>query len=171
MNQQSRQANGNERFRAATERTSLAGANRLEVLLFSLGLDRRTGRDEVFGINVFKVREVMRAPDITHAPDMPPGVQAARVNLAPLASVLAPIELASGEITTLDCLVPIIQATVAMADGLGLGVIAEGVETPVQLQYLRRLGCAHAQGYLLARPMNASAVRQLLGRTAHAVAG
>lgn len=75
MNQQSRQANGNERFRAATERTSLAGANRLEVLLFSLGLDRRTGRDEVFGINVFKVREVMRAPDITHAPDMPPGVE------------------------------------------------------------------------------------------------
>lgn len=57
------------------ERTKLAGTNKLEVLLFSLGVDERTGRDEVFGINVFKVREVMKVPDITHAPDMPPGVE------------------------------------------------------------------------------------------------
>lgn len=57
------------------ERTKLAGTNKLEVLLFSLGHDARTGRDEVFGINVFKVREVMKVPDITHAPDMPPGVE------------------------------------------------------------------------------------------------
>lgn len=57
------------------ERTKLAGTNKLEVLLFSLGQDARTGRDEVFGINVFKVREVMKVPDITHAPDMPPGVE------------------------------------------------------------------------------------------------
>ena len=57
------------------ERTKLAGTNKLEVLLFSLGIDERTGRDEVFGINVFKVREVMKVPGITHAPDMPPGVE------------------------------------------------------------------------------------------------
>ncbi len=57
------------------ERTKLAGTNKLEVLLFSLGVDERSGRDEVFGINVFKVREVMQVPDITHAPDMPPGVE------------------------------------------------------------------------------------------------
>lgn len=57
------------------ERTKLAGANRLEVLLFGLGLDRKSGREEVFGINVFKVREVMRAPAITRAPDMPPAVE------------------------------------------------------------------------------------------------
>lgn len=56
-------------------RTQLAGANRLEVLLFSLGLDRKTNRDEVFGINVFKVREVMHIPPITHAPDMPVAVK------------------------------------------------------------------------------------------------
>lgn len=41
-------------------RTKLAGTNKLEILLFSLGLDARTGRRETFGINVFKVREVMR---------------------------------------------------------------------------------------------------------------
>ncbi len=57
------------------ERTRLAGANRLEILLFSLGKDRQTGREEVFGINVFKIREVMHVPEITQAPDMPTGVK------------------------------------------------------------------------------------------------
>ncbi|MDJ0740253.1 MAG: chemotaxis protein [Gammaproteobacteria bacterium] len=57
------------------ERTRLAGANRLEVLLFSLGEDSETSRNEVFGINVFKVREVMHVPEITHAPDMPEAVE------------------------------------------------------------------------------------------------
>ena len=56
-------------------RTQLAGNNRLEVLLFSLGKNRVSGRDEVFGINVFKVREVMHIPEITHAPDMPDAVE------------------------------------------------------------------------------------------------
>lgn len=62
-------------IQSVDERTSLAGANKLEVLLFSLGKDLHTKRDEVFGINVFKVREVMKVPEITHAPDMPPGVE------------------------------------------------------------------------------------------------
>src|SRR5690606_11089185 len=52
-------------------RTRLAGTNKLEILLFSLGTDDRTGRRETFGINVFKVREVMRTPPITSAPEMP----------------------------------------------------------------------------------------------------
>lgn len=56
-------------------RTMLAGTNKLEILLFRLGTDQRTGRCESFGINVFKVREVMRAPEITHAPDMPASVE------------------------------------------------------------------------------------------------
>jgi len=57
------------------ERTKLAGTNHLEVLLFSLGTNDDTGRDEVFGINVFKVREVLNIPDITSAPEMPEGVE------------------------------------------------------------------------------------------------
>lgn len=57
------------------ERTRLAGTNKLEILLFSLGTDTRTGRCETFGINVFKVREVMRTPAITAAPDMPSSVK------------------------------------------------------------------------------------------------
>jgi two-component system chemotaxis response regulator CheV len=56
-------------------RTKLAGTNKLEILLFSLGLDSRTGRCETFGINVFKVREVMRTPPITSAPEMPGAVE------------------------------------------------------------------------------------------------
>lgn len=66
---------GDNFMKSVDERTKLAGANRLEVLLFSLGHDMRTDREEVFGINVFKVREVLNAPAITHAPDMPPAVE------------------------------------------------------------------------------------------------
>ena len=47
----------------------LAGSNRMEILLFSLGTR------EVFGINVFKVREVMQAPTVTPAPNLPYGIE------------------------------------------------------------------------------------------------
>lgn len=56
-------------------RTKLAGTNKLEILLFTLGTDMRSGRKETFGINVFKVREVMRVPEITRAPEMPDAVE------------------------------------------------------------------------------------------------
>ncbi|MCU7936857.1 MAG: chemotaxis protein [Candidatus Thiodiazotropha sp. (ex Dulcina madagascariensis)] len=62
-------------IKSVDDRTRLAGTNRLEVLLFSLGKDIRTGREETYGVNVFKVREVMLVPEITHAPDMPPSVE------------------------------------------------------------------------------------------------
>ena len=50
-------------------RTGLAGSNKMEILLFSLGTA------EIFGINVFKVREVCRAMPITRTPNMPSGVE------------------------------------------------------------------------------------------------
>lgn len=62
-------------FNTIEARTRLAGTNKLEILLFSLGQDQRTGRQETFGINVFKVREVMRTPEITAAPEMPDCVE------------------------------------------------------------------------------------------------
>lgn len=64
-----------------------AGTNKLEVLMFSLGVDSRTGRRETFGINVFKVREVMRAPVITAAPAMAKAVK----GMASLRGMLIPI--------------------------------------------------------------------------------
>lgn len=44
-------------------------------MLFNLGTNGETGRNEVFSINVFKVREVMNITDITTAPEMPEGVE------------------------------------------------------------------------------------------------
>lgn len=64
-----------ELLKSIDARTKLAGTNKLEILMFTLGLDSRTGRRETFGINVFKVREVMRTPPITSAPDMPRAVE------------------------------------------------------------------------------------------------
>ncbi len=68
-------------------RTRLAGTNKLEMLMFSLGEDSRSKRTETFGINVFKVREVMRTPKITRAPDMPNAVE----GMVSLRGVLVPV--------------------------------------------------------------------------------
>jgi diguanylate cyclase (GGDEF)-like protein/PAS domain S-box-containing protein len=47
------------------------------------------------------------------------------------------------------------RAVVAMAHSLGMRVVAEGVEEPAQMRYLREIGCDFAQGYLLGRPVPA----------------
>ena len=65
-------------------RTKLAGSNRMEILLFSLGTQ------EIFGINVFKVREVSKTPLITKSPNMPAGVEgliSLRGNVIPVLSL------------------------------------------------------------------------------------
>ena len=64
-----------ELLKSIDARTKLAGTNKLEILLFSLGVNSLNGRRETFGINVFKVREVMRTPPITAAPEMPASVE------------------------------------------------------------------------------------------------
>ena len=46
----------------------------------------------------------------------------------------------------------IVLAVVSLAKALRLGVVAEGVEHPWQLEALRSLGCDAVQGYLLGRP-------------------
>lgn len=46
----------------------------------------------------------------------------------------------------------VVQAAVGLGRGLGASVVAEGVETPRQLEHLRGLGCSHAQGYLFGKP-------------------
>ncbi len=67
-----------------TSKTQLAGSNKMEILLFSLG----TG--EIFGINVFKVREVSQTPPITKTPNMPAGIDGVislRGNIIPVISL------------------------------------------------------------------------------------
>ena len=54
---------------------------------------------------------------------------------------------------------------------LDLGCIAEGVERPAQQERLKELGCDHAQGYLLARPMGPDALHELLRATAARMGG
>ena len=49
----------------------------------------------------------------------------------------------------------IVQAVIAMAHGLGMRVIAEGIEKREQLDFLRAGGCDRGQGYLLGRPQPA----------------
>lgn len=74
-------------------RTRLAGSNKMEILLFSLGTR------EIFGINVFKVREVGRTPRITKTPNMPRGVEgliSLRGNVIPVLSLAPFMHLEGG---------------------------------------------------------------------------
>jgi diguanylate cyclase (GGDEF)-like protein len=57
----------------------------------------------------------------------------------------------------------IVEGLVIMARGLGLGLVAEGIETRAEADTLAELGCAAAQGYLFARPMPQTELRDWLG--------
>jgi hypothetical protein len=56
----------------------------------------------------------------------------------------------------------IAQAIISLGHSLCLRVLAEGVETPEQLEFLRRHGCNEYQGYLFSRPCAVEAVTGLL---------
>ncbi|MCL2591049.1 MAG: chemotaxis protein [Betaproteobacteria bacterium] len=111
-------------------RTKLAGTNKLEILLFTLGVDQRSGRRETFGINVFKVREVMRTPEITAAPEMPTAVK----GMVSLRGVLVPVvDLAKytgiGEDSVRDIMI------VTEYNGHTQGFLVEAVDTILRLDW------------------------------------
>ena len=56
----------------------------------------------------------------------------------------------------------IIRATISLARELGMGVIAEGVETRKQLELLRGWGCTQIQGYYYSRPLGAEDATRVL---------
>ncbi len=56
----------------------------------------------------------------------------------------------------------IVRAIVTLAHNLGLNAIAEGVETAEQLAQLRELDCELAQGYWFSKPLDSSAVTEML---------
>jgi diguanylate cyclase (GGDEF)-like protein len=62
----------------------------------------------------------------------------------------------------------IVVAILALADSLGITVVAEGVEARTQANALRELGCQHAQGYLFARPLPSEAMWQFMERPVEA---
>ena len=65
-------------------------------------------------------------------------------------------------ITTEPRSAAIAQATIALAHGLSLVVIAEGVETEGQLAFLSGIGCDEVQGYLFSRPVHADDMARLM---------
>jgi EAL domain-containing protein (putative c-di-GMP-specific phosphodiesterase class I) len=56
----------------------------------------------------------------------------------------------------------IVTTIIAMAKKLGLKVIAEGVETEAQFEFLKKEGCDLMQGYLFSKPISAEAFTRLL---------
>lgn len=56
------------------------------------------------------------------------------------------------------------RAIVSMANALGMSVVAEGVETPAELQVPQKLGCDQIQGYLVSRPVPADKAAALMER-------
>ena len=64
----------------------------------------------------------------------------------------------------------LVQATVLVARSLGLGTVAEGVETAEQAEVLRALQCDKGQGYFYARPLGADAATQWLAAQAQVAA-
>jgi len=65
----------------------------------------------------------------------------------------------------------IINTIVAMAKGLSLNVIAEGVESQAQLEYLREIDCSEAQGFLFGKPLASDVISQLLIQEPYATPG
>jgi two-component system chemotaxis response regulator CheV len=61
----------NDMMQEIDERSKLAGTNKFELLIFRLGEDQKSRTREIFGINVFKVREALMMPPITPMPGSP----------------------------------------------------------------------------------------------------
>ncbi|HEY8742407.1 MAG TPA: EAL domain-containing protein, partial [Chloroflexota bacterium] len=56
------------------------------------------------------------------------------------------------------------ELIVHLAQRLGAGVVAEGVETPAQRRHLQRMGCTYEQGYLFSKPLSPGAMGRLLAQ-------
>jgi diguanylate cyclase (GGDEF)-like protein len=64
----------------------------------------------------------------------------------------------------------LVRAIVQLATALGIRVVAEGVETALQREFLEQIGCGVLQGYLIGRPMPAEAFEQHALGTSQAAA-
>ena len=65
----------------------------------------------------------------------------------------------------------IAHAIAALAHGLGLILVAEGVETPAQAKFVREIGCDKLQGFLYSRPLNPRDFEMAYGELASARSG
>jgi len=58
----------------------------------------------------------------------------------------------------------VVAGAITMARSLGLAVVAEGVETPSQLELLAAGGCSLYQGFLLSEPVGEAGLLELMAR-------
>lgn len=119
-----------ELLKSIDARTRLAGTNKLEILLFSLVTDPKSGRRETFGINVFKVREVIPTPNVTAAPDMAvavKGMVSLRGSLVPVVDLSEFIGLSSD--TAREVMI------VTEYNGHTQGFLVESVDTILRLDW------------------------------------
>ena len=121
-----------ELLKSIDARTRLAGTNKLEILLFTLGVDSRTKRRETFGINVFKVREVMRTPEITRAPDMPQGIEGMVSLRSQLTAVIDLARYAHVDTETKPEIMIVTEY-----NGHSQGFLVEAVDTILRLDWAR----------------------------------
>jgi diguanylate cyclase (GGDEF)-like protein/PAS domain S-box-containing protein len=56
----------------------------------------------------------------------------------------------------------IVETILNLANSLGIGVVAEGIETAEQVERLRRMQCPHGQGYWFSRPLTVPAAEELM---------
>ena len=119
-----------ELLKSVDARTKLAGTNKLEILMFTLGIDSESGRREVFGVNVFKVREVMRTPTITRAPDMPSAVEGMVSLRGRLVPVVDLAKYAGIAVTKKPDIMVVTEY-----NGQTQGLLVEGVDTILRIDW------------------------------------
>jgi len=61
--------------------------------------------------------------------------------------------------------IEIVRTFLMLAQNLGMGVVAEGVETKERLALLRNLGCENGQSYFFSRPVSVGGVEKIISDT------
>lgn len=121
------------------ERSQLAGTNKFELLVFKLGADCQSRHTELFGINVFKVRELIPMPAITRMPGTPEHVLGVAMLRGQLVTVLDLPKLAGCQAAQLNFVV------ITEFERSVQGFAVESIEEIVRLQWDHVLS-AEAQG-------------------------
>ena len=123
-----------------TETIAMADADRSAVVLFELkALGVRLDIDD-FGTGYSSLSRLQRFP-----------VDTLKVDRSFISRMDSDVETRE-----------IVRIILMLAHGLGLKVVAEGVETQAQADMLKEMGCELAQGYLYSRPAPSEAIEQLL---------
>jgi predicted signal transduction protein with EAL and GGDEF domain len=101
-----------------------------------------------FGVKIYLDDFVTGYSSLSHLHKLP--VDALKIDRSFVRSLLLPERPA------------IVESILALARTLNTGVVAEGVESELQAEELKRLGCRHAQGYFFSPPLSSPRVERML---------